>query len=1250
MKRECEVKHPLIRDGAGREDRLLDALNPQKASFPKIDDRTLADLLAFARSYAEKIQYYNLQNEPAGDWASFFENDVSFLIAQISLKDLAPFKTLAQKALSVVEAGPHLKKPKVKKASTTLFDLIFTMAWEFDRWYKRSVPGFKFERELVRIISAQLKQPLFQALGNYKFARDKNFLADEPLAAGDTALLSSEDVLAESFETIWTDGESWSDYIDGITYEKEIFQSKPGTAADGLRLLFEPFCDAQSQLKQLAPDLLKETLESWSGHEPHAALYLTFLRLFEHAQNHLNTITQRRLDFFYRQVLGFKEKPAVPDTVHLLFELAKQIDSHTLDSGTLLKAGKDSSDKDVFYATDSEISINKASVASLKTVFVDSFDACRVYAARAANSLDGQGAVFEIDEPKWKPFGQSQKNLAASEQTMVRADIGFAVAAPVLFLSEGTRDIFLTLTSDQSISAVFPTGAAAAQKLSIYLSGAEAWIQKTPAEFKKVGDKKLQIKISLDVSDPPVAAYDDKVLTEGFSTPFPVLKVVLKNEEGQAYLYEHFKELDATGIDIEVDVKGVASLILQNDEGLNAKFPFGTRPAKGAHFHIGNREVFQKQLTYLKWYLEWKDVPDSDMGEYYESYFLTPAKASERLLALVMEEKEKLVQETEEPKDAKSVFEETQSSSKREKESTTTLSNTSFKAQCEILYGNEWKALGDPKSLFKSSDATQVASAALVSSDFSKLSGYAPDYIENDFAQYSVDTGRGFIRLALSGPDTAFGHRLYREIYTKRIIAYANSQTAENELMIPNEPYTPLLNSLTLDYKAKESVDLSQKPTSKSAALFHVRPFGHKAVFDETGAALPAVGKFQNGEKDDVAESQGELYIGVSGLKPRQTLSLLFQVAEGSADPELSKETIYWSYLADNQWKSFSSKEILGDSTNGLLNSGIMLFDVSKAATDDNTVLPSGFHWIRACVRKNAAAVCDVIEIAAQAVAATFQDQKNDPGFLATPTPANTISKLKVKQSAVKKIKQPYASFGGKVEERSPEFYTRVSERLRHKGRGVGPWDYERLVLENFPEIYKARCISHATYNYADEERNIEIPASEFAPGFVTVIVIPDLNNLNAVNPLEPRASLATLEKVKSFLSERISPFAAKRLKVINPLYEQVRVSFQFAPKGSGDSGVYETRLNDDIKRFLSPWAYGKSADISFGGKIHRSTILNFVEERPYVDYVVDFTMSQIVENQETGSDIEEAAPGTARSIIVSHPDHDIKALEKGSS
>ena len=36
---------------------------------------------------------------------------------------------------------------------------------------------------------------------------------------------------------------------------------------------------------------------------PHVALFLTFLHLLRHAQDHLNSLTRQHLDFYYRQVL-----------------------------------------------------------------------------------------------------------------------------------------------------------------------------------------------------------------------------------------------------------------------------------------------------------------------------------------------------------------------------------------------------------------------------------------------------------------------------------------------------------------------------------------------------------------------------------------------------------------------------------------------------------------------------------------------------------------------------------------------------------------------------------------------------------------------------------------------------------------------------------------------------------------------------------------------------------------------------------
>ncbi|HLV31488.1 MAG TPA: hypothetical protein VKY57_07975, partial [Chitinispirillaceae bacterium] len=73
-------------------------------------------------------------------------------------------------------------------------------------------------------------------------------------------------------------------------------------------------------------------------------------------------------------------------------------------------------------------------------------------------------------------------------------------------------------------------------------------------------------------------------------------------------------------------------------------------------------------------------------------------------------------------------------------------------------------------------------------------------------------------------------------------------------------------------------------------------------------------------------------------------------------------------------------------------------------------------------------------------------------------------------------------------------------------------------------------------------------------------------------------------------------------------------------------------------------WAYDTQVDISFGGKIRKSAILNFVEERPYVDYVTCFKMNQVISRNGSvhtniKSDIEIAEGSTSRSLLVSYYD-----------
>jgi hypothetical protein len=86
-----------------------------------------------------------------------------------------------------------------------------------------------------------------------------------------------------------------------------------------------------------------------------------------------------------------------------------------------------------------------------------------------------------------------------------------------------------------------------------------------------------------------------------------------------------------------------------------------------------------------------------------------------------------------------------------------------------------------------------------------------------------------------------------------------------------------------------------------------------------------------------------------------------------------------------------------------------------------------------------------------------------------------------------------------------------------------------------------------------------------------------------------------------------------------------------------GDVGYYCKKLNEDIKKFLSPWAYDEGKDISFGGKIHKSVILNYIEGISYVDYLTDFKLNHLgIKN-----DVEEAEAASPRSVLVTVSDED---------
>ena len=151
------------------------------------------------------------------------------------------------------------------------------------------------------------------------------------------------------------------------------------------------------------------------------------------------------------------------------------------------------------------------------------------------------------------------------------------------------------------------------------------------------------------------------------------------------------------------------------------------------------------------------------------------------------------------------------------------------------------------------------------------------------------------------------------------------------------------------------------------------------------------------------------------------------------------------------------------------------------------------------------------------------------------------------------------------------------------------------MVLARFPEIYKAKCVPASLSRNPDN------------PGLVQLVVIPDIRNKRPFDPFEPKASADTLANITEYLADKVPMWAA--VSVGNPHYVAVKLRLAVRFSAVGDENYYKQVLNDDLNRFLSPWAYVDGAEIVIGGRIYANSIVDFVDRRPYIDFVANVEM-----------------------------------------
>ena len=117
-----------MNQGVSQNGRFQKAL---EGNYFSVDERSMLDLLQFTIQYAEKVRYFDFNNQTSNTWNPFIMNDPLFVIAKIAGTDLNNFKTKHDPLLYKLNESNGIQKTNLKRQVATN---ILELAKHFKIW------------------------------------------------------------------------------------------------------------------------------------------------------------------------------------------------------------------------------------------------------------------------------------------------------------------------------------------------------------------------------------------------------------------------------------------------------------------------------------------------------------------------------------------------------------------------------------------------------------------------------------------------------------------------------------------------------------------------------------------------------------------------------------------------------------------------------------------------------------------------------------------------------------------------------------------------------------------------------------------------------------------------------------------------------------------------------------------------------------------------------------------------------------
>ncbi|NCO85322.1 MAG: hypothetical protein GW886_01660, partial [Rhodobacterales bacterium] len=460
------------------------------------------------------------------------------------------------------------------------------------------------------------------------------------------------------------------------------------------------------------------------------------------------------------------------------------------------------------------------------------------------------------------------------------------------------------------------------------------------------------------------------------------------------------------------------------------------------------------------------------------------------------------------------------------------------------------------------------------------------DAIRRIAAQGEGPLASGAVRIELRCGEDAFGHAAYPAALAA---ALRPSYNPLRRRASPSPPHTPTIDRVTLNYRAEDVIDLgAPHAAAPDQRLRHITPFGTREIFP--GRADMSAGVFAERLAD------GALFLQIAGPPPVGALSLLFHLEESSHRRlGFTPKPVRWRYLAQDGWRPLGGSTLVSDSTDGLMRSGVVRIAPPADAARRSSEMPGEGLWLAACADGNLGdlpRLRSVMVNGARAVRVLDGEDTPDP-------PGPRKWRLAVDAGRVADVRWVAETVSGAAPETERAFHTRVAERLRHRQRAVTSWDVERLALELFPQVWKAKCFP-VMDPHTGRER----------PGAVTLIVVPHAPAGVDRDPARPRMfDVLTLRRIEETLAA-LAPDGA-RLTVGNPSYDRLQVRARVVFARDRDDGSLIQRLERDVSRMLSVWTAAAPMN-GFGWSISLNEVAGFMAALDYIDFVTRLSLLQL--------------------------------------